>query len=109
MQPRSDGSDLIRELWMELERHYPEFPVEQIVQDGGRFRLLVAVPWCRFARGVSTREELDALVQSLEDHRRSSSAVVPPQGKPEGPPAAVGNRRPDVVGYPSGERQEFLF
>jgi len=82
--------------------------VEQIVQDGRRFLLLVGVPWCRFARGVSTREELDALVQSLEDHRRSSSAGLPPQGKPEGPPAAVADRRPEVVEYPGGERQEFL-
>ena len=66
----TDG-ERIRELWAKVEAD-GFFPVRQIVQ-APQWTLLVAVPWCRFAREISTEAQYSSLIESL---RRSPKAPV---------------------------------
>jgi hypothetical protein len=66
----TDG-ERCRALWAQVEAD-GFFPVRQVVQ-APQWTLLVAVPWCRFAREVSTETQYRQLLDTL---RRTPKAPI---------------------------------
>ena len=84
----SADAERCRALWQLVERD-GRFAVKQVIQSsdhGGRWALLVSVPWCCFARVVGSEEELAALVLRLEQHAKIEPQI---RSSPSSPEAAT--------------------
>lgn len=87
----SAETDAIRELWAYAETigrglHVLEL---RIIADRYRWGLLVRVPYCRFARAIVSREELDTVLRSVDEWEAKQKTAVPVVGPAEEPSAVV--------------------
>ena len=70
-------SERCRQLWAQVEAD-GFFPVRQIVQ-APQWTLLVAVPWCRFAREISTETQYKSLIETLRRTPKAPAEVKAPE------------------------------
>ncbi len=64
-----------RKLWERVEAD-GYFPVLQVVQTP-RWTLLVAVPWCRFAREINSEEAYRRLIEDLKRTPTAAEVKAP--------------------------------